>query len=158
MSVFSDLCSHHTLSGPNDSIFTKTSGPQDNSSFGTDIIKSGNNDIVQYQIKINNKSGMIAVGIVSNLHPHNTNASFLRKTGAYWLNLDNGYVCVESQDKGVLGHKCVAGDTLTLIIDMKNHKLCSMKNNNENDIKTLAAIPKDSNLTYRFAITMRNVN
>eukprot|EP01084_Bolivina_argentea_P196505 336839_1 len=161
MSVFSNLCSHHTLSGPNDNIITKTSGPNSesdkNSSFGRDIIKSGNNDIIQYQIKINKMKSRIGIGIVSNLHDHNTNSKFWGKH-SYWLSLDCAIFVEDGKGKGELGHKCAAGDTLTLIIDMKDHKLSAMKNNNEGDIKTLAAIPKDSNLTYRFAICLTHVN
>eukprot|EP01084_Bolivina_argentea_P006943 13112_1 len=112
MSVFSDVSSHHTLSGPNNDIITKTSGTSWTSSYGTDIIKSSNNDIIQYQIKINKMNSRIGVGIVSNLHHHDTNKA-LEATHAYWLNVDNGYVSVEHGQKGYNGHKCATGDILT---------------------------------------------
>eukprot|EP01084_Bolivina_argentea_P050015 91965_1 len=99
----------------------------------------------------------IGVGIVSNLHAQNTNEHFNIKHG-YWLSLDYGWFGVDGNEKHSDAHKCVAGDTLTFIIDMKDHKLCSIKNNNESDIKTLVAIPKNSNLTYRFAFSVWDIN
>eukprot|EP01084_Bolivina_argentea_P291114 500284_1 len=155
MSVFSDISEQHTRSGPNNNIITNTFGTDNdynNASFGRHIMKCGNNDIIKYQIKIDkmNSKYSIAVGIVSNLHHQNTNEDFDGQH-AYCIAISTGNVYIDGKKQNNKHHKCKEGDTFCLEINMAEHKLYGIKNN---DRKHICGIKTEPNLTYRFALSM----
>eukprot|EP01084_Bolivina_argentea_P291113 500283_1 len=102
MSVFSDIGKEFTLSGPNNNTITKTSGDNvwNNSAFGRQIMKCGNNEIIQYEIQWDAyENGWwgsnIAVGIVSNLHDQNPNEYFKRQH-SYLIDMHYGTVHIDA--------------------------------------------------------------
>eukprot|EP01084_Bolivina_argentea_P291111 500279_1 len=157
MSVFSDIGKEFTLSGPNNNTITKTSGDNvwNNSAFGRQIIKCGNNEIIQYQIQWDKQGGggNIAVGIVSNLHDQNPNEYFKRQH-SYVIDMYYGIVHIDANKQDNKGHECREGDILTIVINMSENRLYSYKNDNKNNMKTISNIKKEPNLTYRFALSM----
>eukprot|EP01084_Bolivina_argentea_P263854 446756_1 len=144
MSVFSDSGKELTLSGPNNNTITKTSGDNgclNKSAFGRQIIKCSNNEIIQYQIQWdkNGYGNNIAVGIVSNLHDQNPNEYF-KGQHSYLIGMHYGCICIDANKQYHKGHECREGDILTIVIDMSENMLYSIKNDNKNDIKTISNI------------------
>eukprot|EP01084_Bolivina_argentea_P302386 521932_1 len=97
----------------------------------------------------------IGIGIVSNLHDKNTNKDF-DGLHAYWIGVYYGNIYINGTQQDNKGHECRTGDILTFVINMKDNRVYSIKNNNTNDIKALAYIKRG--LSYRFALTIRKAN